>query len=67
MENHVRTVHEGIKPFACRFCDYTSGNRCNMVIHERQHTGEKPYTCDYCEYRSADHNSLRKHTWRHTG
>ena len=39
MLNHMKTVHEGLRQFACRFCDYTTSNNSYLVIHERQHTG----------------------------
>ena len=65
--NHVKIVHEGLKPFTCHFCPYSASSKSNLVIHERQHTGEKPYSCSYCEYRCADKTSLNKHSLRHTG
>ena len=35
LKKHVASVHEGIKPFKCKFCDYTNlKSNMNRHIHE---------------------------------
>ncbi|KAI8128329.1 Zinc finger protein 510 [Lucilia cuprina] len=45
---HVDVVHQGIRRFACRFCDQTFGKGDNLKNHELLHTGEKPHACTEC-------------------
>ncbi|KAG1652069.1 Gastrula zinc finger protein XlCGF26.1 [Nymphon striatum] len=60
-------VHKKIKPYNCKYCDYTTARKGMLQLHMRNHTGEKPYKCEFCEYCTGDHNSLRRHRMRHTG
>ena len=33
MTKHVNSVHHGLKPFSCQFCDYSSSNKSNLTTH----------------------------------
>ena len=33
MTKHVSSVHHGLKPFSCQFCDYSSSNKSNLTTH----------------------------------
>ena len=33
LQQHVNSIHEGLKPFSCRFCDYSSANKSNLTTH----------------------------------
>ncbi|KAM7349230.1 uncharacterized protein ACRADG_008250 isoform 1-T3 [Cochliomyia hominivorax] len=58
---HVDVVHQGIRRFACRFCDQTFGKGDNLKNHELLHTGEKPHACTECGKRFVQRVSLRSH------
>ncbi|KAG1665380.1 Zinc finger and BTB domain-containing protein 24 [Nymphon striatum] len=67
LRKHITEVHKKIKPYNCKYCDYTTARKGMLQLHMRNHTGEKPYKCEFCEYCTGDHNSLRRHRMRHTG
>ena len=33
LASHIQSVHEGLKPFSCQFCDYSSSNKSNLTTH----------------------------------
>ncbi|XP_050300787.1 zinc finger protein 92-like [Anthonomus grandis grandis] len=65
LKSHIKTVHEGIKPFICNICGHKSSRKEMLTLHIRQHTATKPFECDYCTFRTGDPNSLRKHSMKH--
>ena len=49
LKDHLATVHQGLKKFACRFCDKKFSSNSNRVVHEGSvHTRDLPYKCPDC-------------------
>ena len=48
------------KPFACRYCPYSSNRSYNVRIHEERKHG-RPFSCPYCSYESKDSPNMRRH------
>lgn len=49
LARHVRTVHEGLKPFACDLCQTTFGIKYDLDVHVCiVHEGLSPFQCDIC-------------------
>ena len=45
------TLHEGLKPYACKYCDRKFRLPAVLSKHIRTHTGERPYECEvYYDY-----------------
>ena len=62
MRKHIESVHEGIKPFKCKFCDYESGQKSSLKEHIKSvHEGIKPFKCKLCDYESGQKSSLKEH------
>lgn len=49
------------KKYACRFCEFSSNKKYNLINHERTHTDEKPFTCSYCCKQFKLNRFLRRH------
>ena len=50
MKINQSRVHEGIKPYKCKYCDRKFGQKSNKNHHETTvHEGAKPYKCRYCK------------------
>ena len=48
---HVSSVHEGMKPFRCDICDFSSSHFSSMNRNvESVHEGKKPFKCNICDY-----------------
>ena len=59
MKRHVESVHERIKPFKCKICDFRSAKKCNLKKHiESVH---EDFKCKICEYKTAEKRSLKIH------
>ena len=44
LKKHIKSVHEGFKPFMCKICEYKAGLGSNLKKHiERVHEGIKPF------------------------
>ncbi|KAL5281400.1 hypothetical protein ACFFRR_005040 [Megaselia abdita] len=65
LSRHVRIVHEGIKEYACRFCDRKFGKAETCKHHEMTHTGEKPHECGVCGKRFIQAVALKTHMKTH--
>ena len=51
MKTHVKSVHEGKKPFKCDICDYNFSQKGDMKRHvESVHERKNPFKCDICNY-----------------
>uniref|UniRef100_A0A672HRN3 C2H2-type domain-containing protein n=1 Tax=Salarias fasciatus TaxID=181472 RepID=A0A672HRN3_SALFA len=55
------------KPFLCRTCGKSFGQRRALLIHTRSHTGEKPHPCATCGKRFRQPGHLLVHKRTHTG
>ena len=63
LKKHIETVHEGIKPFKCKTCDYETAHKPHLKKHvESVHEGFKPFKCTICEYRAGHKSALKTHT-----
>ena len=46
LRKHIRTVHEGQRPFACDLCSKRFGEKGNLRKHRRSvHLNERPFQC----------------------
>lgn len=67
LERHHRAMHQGLKPFECRFCGRAFTGKDTMKKHERIHTGERPYSCEYCGKCFRQPGPFSVHLRIHTG
>ncbi|XP_014669338.1 PREDICTED: zinc finger protein 500-like [Priapulus caudatus] len=67
LEQHIRNMHRGEKPYACAVCRRRFAIGAHLVLHTRTHTGEKPYECGVCGKRFANKSNWRAHMRTHTG
>ncbi|XP_066970732.1 protein bric-a-brac 1-like isoform X17 [Macrobrachium rosenbergii] len=51
----------------CRYCNYASHFKGNVVRHMRVHTGDKPFACPYCPLKFIQKCILTMHVRTHTG
>lgn len=65
LRQHILSVHNGIKPFACEYCSATFATKNTLKVHTRIHTGEKPFKCNVCERRFTQLTPMKKHLITH--
>ena len=62
---HIKSVHEGKKPFKCILFDKTFSNKgtLNIIIllHSSVHEGIKPFKCDICETKFVTKAYVKRH------
>ena len=63
----MKIHQEKVRKHKCRFCDYNTYAKPQLVEHERTHTGEKPEICSYCAQGFSSKKTLRNHERLHTG
>ena len=62
LNQHKKSVHEGIKPYKCNNCDYETADNWKLKKHRKTvHEGIKRYRCNKCEYQTAEKGNLDKH------
>ncbi len=66
-EQHVREVHDKMRPYKCAMCGQTFTQSGNLTNHKRTHTGEKPYECTVCGQTFTRSDALSSHKRTHTG
>ncbi|XP_030374677.1 transcription factor Ouib-like isoform X3 [Scaptodrosophila lebanonensis] len=69
LKMHIRTAHDGERPFICRLenCKRKFNDNSSRLAHERTHTREYPYKCMYCEKRFNKTSHRTEHQRAHTG
>ncbi|XP_070688691.1 zinc finger protein 507 [Pempheris klunzingeri] len=53
------------RPYRCRLCRYSSGNRGYIKQHLRVHRQRQPYQCPICEHIASDSKDLESHMIHH--
>lgn len=53
------------RPYRCRLCLYSSGNKGYIKQHLRVHRQRKPYQCPICELVAGDSQQLETHMIHH--
>lgn len=53
------------RPYRCRLCHYSSGNKGYIKQHLRVHRQRQPYQCPICEHIAMDSKDLESHMIHH--
>ncbi|XP_072321569.1 zinc finger protein 507 [Eucyclogobius newberryi] len=53
------------RPYRCKLCQYTSGNKGYIKQHLRVHKQRRPYQCPICEHIATDSKDLESHMINH--
>uniref|UniRef100_A0A3Q3E611 C2H2-type domain-containing protein n=1 Tax=Labrus bergylta TaxID=56723 RepID=A0A3Q3E611_9LABR len=53
------------RPYRCRLCHYSSGNKGYIKQHLRVHRQRQPYQCPICEHIASDSKDLESHMIHH--
>ncbi|XP_066511170.1 zinc finger protein 507-like [Hoplias malabaricus] len=53
------------RPYRCRLCLYSSGNKGYIKQHLRVHRQRQPYQCPICEHIASDSKDLESHMIHH--
>ncbi|KAJ8407954.1 hypothetical protein AAFF_G00269980 [Aldrovandia affinis] len=63
--NLVEFIPDSERPYRCRLCRYTSGNKGYIKQHLRVHRQRQPYQCPICEHIAQDSKDLENHMINH--
>ncbi|XP_058238146.1 zinc finger protein 507 [Hemibagrus wyckioides] len=61
----VEYVAGSDRPYRCRLCLYSSGNKGYVKQHLRVHRQRQPYQCPICEHVALDSKDLESHMIHH--
>lgn len=64
IEIHYKTIHQKIKPFACRICDFRAAQVSDVRRHFFKHMDQRLYKCAHCTMSFKRKISLATHTRR---
>ncbi|XP_072324895.1 zinc finger protein 142 isoform X2 [Scyliorhinus torazame] len=64
LKQHVAIKHDGVKPYKCRYCNFSTTRRYRLDAHESLHTGVGRLTCDACQQTFGTSSKLRIHKLR---
>ncbi|XP_024123707.1 zinc finger protein ZFAT isoform X3 [Oryzias melastigma] len=59
-------AHQGLKPYTCGLCDYSSRSRSNLKTHMNRHNVERHHLCDLCGKKFKTKITLKSHRLSHT-
>ncbi|KAI1904103.1 hypothetical protein AGOR_G00002220 [Albula goreensis] len=63
--NLVEFIPDSERPYRCRLCRYSSGNKGYIKQHLRVHRQRQPYQCPICEHIAQDSKDLESHMINH--
>lgn len=63
--NVVEYIPDAERPYRCRLCHYSSGNRGYIKQHLRVHRQRQPYQCPICEHIAENSKDLESHMINH--
>ncbi|NWV70042.1 ZN507 protein, partial [Malurus elegans] len=63
--NLVEFIPSAERPYRCRLCHYSSGNKGYIKQHLRVHRQRQPYQCPICEHIAGDSKDLESHMINH--
>ncbi|MEJ1289017.1 zinc finger protein 507 [Cricetulus griseus] len=61
----VEYMPDAERPYRCRLCQYSSGNRGYIKQHLRVHRQRQPYQCPICEHIAENSKDLESHMINH--
>ncbi|NXB71903.1 ZN507 protein, partial [Donacobius atricapilla] len=61
----VEFIPSAERPYRCRLCHYSSGNKGYIKQHLRVHRQRQPYQCPICEHIAGDSKGLEGHMINH--
>ena len=62
LKNHIKSFHEGKKPFKCATCYQAFSQRSSLKTHFKVHYHEiQCYKCKFCDNNFLQSNSLQSH------
>ncbi|XP_015440936.1 zinc finger protein 142 isoform X1 [Pteropus alecto] len=64
LQQHQRLKHEGVKPYQCPFCDFSTTRRYRLEAHQSRHTGVGRIPCSSCPQTFGTNSKLRLHRLR---
>ncbi|XP_065145337.1 zinc finger protein 507 [Paramisgurnus dabryanus] len=64
-EGLVEYIAGSERPYRCRLCRYSSGNKGYIKQHLRVHRQRQPYQCPICEHMACDSKDLERHMIHH--
>ncbi|XP_073822629.1 uncharacterized protein [Musca autumnalis] len=65
MRQHVRGIHQDIKPYICDQCGRACKTLAALNEHQLVHTDECPFECDVCKKRFKNKPRLKAHMDTH--
>ncbi|NXA16094.1 ZN507 protein, partial [Sapayoa aenigma] len=63
--NLVEYIPNVERPYRCRLCHYSSGNKGYIKQHLRVHRQRQPYQCPICEHVAGNSKDLESHMINH--
>ncbi|XP_038609524.1 zinc finger protein 507 [Tachyglossus aculeatus] len=63
--NLVEYIPSAERPYRCRLCHYSSGNKGYIKQHLRVHRQRQPYQCPICEHLADSSKDLESHMINH--
>ena len=62
LRRHIKSIHEGIKPYQCSMCDAKYAVKSYLNEHMISvHESKRPYECAFCESKFKIQKNLNRH------